>query len=301
MGGQTGFSMRLQNRANMTPAQFEKRRQRLHRRGQPDARHPNVFTTFSTGTPQLYVDVDRDKAQMLHVPLEDIFEALRVYLGSAYVNDFNMFGRTFRVTAQADASFRIEPENVARIRVRNDAAQMVPLGNLVNFRESPGPTACRATICSPTVEVNGAPARRQLRPGARHDGDLAKSSCPRASPTSGPTCRTRRRRSAAPAIYIFALSVIFVFLALAAQYESWSLPLAIILIVPMCLLSGAVRRLAARAGQQHPDADRLHRAHRPGGQERHPHRRVRAPAGGPGPRYGRRRRSRPAGCACGRS
>ncbi len=202
MGGQTGFSMRLQNRANMTPAEFEKVANDFIAAANQVPGIRNVFTTFSTGTPQLYVDVDRDKAQMLHVPLEAIFEALRVYLGSAYVNDFNMFGRTFRVTAQADASFRMQPENVARIRVRNEIWANGAARQPRQFPQClrPRPHAALQSVPDRRGERVDA-GRRQHRAGADPDGrSRQERAARRASPTSGPTCRTRRRRSAAPAI-----------------------------------------------------------------------------------------------------
>ena len=238
MGGQTGFSMRLQNRANLTPAQFERAARDFIDKANQTPGIKNVFTTFSTSTPQLYVDVDRDKAQMLKVPLDSIFEALRVYLGSAYVNDFNMFGRTYRVTAQADAAFRVDPENVARIRVRNEAGQMVPLGNLVAFRHIAGPDRMPRFNLFPTVEVNGA-----VDPGISTGeaikimGDLATRELPEGVTYEWTDLSYQEVKAGSSGYYIFVLSVVFVFLALAAQFESWSLPLAIILIVPMCLLS----------------------------------------------------------------
>ena len=197
------------------------------------------------------------------MPLEAIFEALRVYLGSAYVNDFNMFGRTFRVTAQADASFRMQPENVARIRVRNEAGQMVPLANLVTFRNVAGPDRMPRYNLFPTVEVNGA-----TQPGVSTGqalslmADLAKRELPEGITYEWTDLSYQEAKVGSTGYYIFALSVLFVFLTLAAQFESWSLPLAIILIVPMCLLSALFGVTAARAGHQHPHADRLHRAHR---------------------------------------
>ena len=238
MGGQTGFSMRLQNRANMTAAQFQAVADDFIAAANKLPGLKNVFTTFSTSTPQLYVDVDRDKAQMLKVPLVAIFEALRVYLGSAYVNDFNMFGRTFRVTAQADAGFRMQPENVARIRVRNETGQMVPLGNLVTFRNIAGPDRLPRYNLFPTVEVNGS-----LQPGVstgeaiRALTDLAKRELPDGITFEWTDLTYQEVKAGSSGYYIFILSVVFVFLTLAAQFESWSMPLAIILIVPMCLLS----------------------------------------------------------------
>ncbi len=238
MGGQTGFSMRLQNRANMTPGEFEKVANDFIAAANDMAGIKNAFTTYSTSTPQLYVDVDRTKAQMLHVPLEAIFEALRVYLGSAYVNDFNMFGRTFRVTAQADAGFRLQPENIARIRVRNDSGQMVPLANLVNLRHISGPDRVPRYNLYPTVEVNGA-----TQPGVSTGqamqmlSELAKQELPEGITYEWTDLSYQEAKVGSTGYYIFVLSVVFVFLTLAAQFESWSLPLAIILIVPMCLLS----------------------------------------------------------------
>ncbi len=238
MGGQTGFSMRLQNRANMTPAEFEKVANDFIAEANKLPGIKNAFTTYSTGTPQLYVDVDRTKAQMLHVPLSEIFEALRIYLGSAYVNDFNMFGRTFRVTAQADSSFRVDSENVSRIRVRNESGQMVPLGNLVNFRFQTGPDRVPRYNLFPTVEVNGA-TQTGVSTGQAMTlmADLAKRTLPEGITYEWTDLSFQEAKAGSTGYYIFALSVLFVFLALAAQFESWSLPLAIILIVPMCLLS----------------------------------------------------------------
>lgn len=238
MGGQTGFAMRLQNRANLTPSRFEEVARDFIAKANATPGIKNVFTTFSTSTPQVYVDVDRDKAQMLKVPLDSVFEALRVYLGSAYVNDFNMFGRTYRVTAQADADFRINPENVARIRVRNEDGQMVPIGNLATFRNIAGPDRVPRYNLFPTVEVNGATA-----PGVSSGEaikimeDLAARELPDGVTYEWTNLSYQEVKAGSSGYYIFMLSVVFVFLALAAQFESWSLPLAIILIVPMCLLS----------------------------------------------------------------
>ena len=238
MGGQAGFSMRLQNRANLSPAEFETIANDFIAAAGDLPGMKSVFTTFSTRTPQLYVDVDRDKAQMLKVPLEAIFEALRVYLGSAYVNDFNMFGRTFRVTAQADANFRLQPENVARIRVRNEAGQMVPIGNLVTFRNIAGPDRMPRYNLYPSIEVNGS-----LQPGVstgqamQEIAALAKAELPAGITYEWTDLSYQEAKVGNTGYYIFVLSVVFVFLTLAAQFESWSMPLAIILIVPMCLLS----------------------------------------------------------------
>ena len=197
----SGFSMRLQDRASMTPAQFAKVAKDFIAAANQAPGIRNVFTTFSTGTPQIFVDVDRDKAQMLKVPLEAIFEAMRVYMGSAYVNDFNMFGRTYRVTAQADATSACSPRTsrasaCATSRGRWCRSAASSLSAMIA-----GPDRVPRYNLFPTVEVNGS-AQAGVSSGqalADHGGSCQEPSCPKASPTNGPTCRTRRRRSAARA------------------------------------------------------------------------------------------------------
>jgi HAE1 family hydrophobic/amphiphilic exporter-1 len=198
-----------------------------------------VFTTFSINTPQIFVDVDRVRAQILDVPISSIFETLRIYLGSAYVNDFNAFGRTYRVTAQADAPFRLAKEDIAQLRVRSNSGAIVPLGSLVTFRDISGPYRVPRYNLFPAVELQGSAA-----PGVSSGQaiqimeQLAARVLPEGIGYEWTDLSLQEKQASGEAIYIFGLAVLFVFLALAAQYESWSLPLAIILIVPMCLLSG---------------------------------------------------------------
>ena len=238
MGGQAGFSMRLQNRANLTAAEFETTARNFLQAANSTPGLVNVFTTYAATTPQVYIDVDRDKAQMLNVRLEDIFSALRVYMGSAYVNDFTMFGRTFRVTAQADSTFRVEPENVKRIQVRNAQGQMMPLGSVVTFREIAGPDRVPRYNLFPAVEIQGS-AVRGISSGQALAmmAKIAQDHLPEGITYEWTDLSYQEAKAGSTGYLIFLLSVLFVFLALAAQYESWSLPLAIMLIVPMCLLS----------------------------------------------------------------
>jgi HAE1 family hydrophobic/amphiphilic exporter-1 len=240
MGGSAGFSMRLQDKLGIPPSDFAQIAQDLI---QATQRHPQMqmaFTTFAATTPQVFVDVDRDKAQMLKVPVDRIFEALRVYMGSAYVNDFNMFGRTYRVTAQAGGDFRMDADNVNKIRVRNIDGAMVPLGSLVRFKEQAGPDRVPRYNLFPTVEVQGS-----AKPGVSSGQTLeimkqiASQVLPDGIGYEWTDLSYQEAKVGRTGYYIFLLSVLFVFLALAAQYESWSLPLAIMLIVPMCLLSAA--------------------------------------------------------------
>ena len=238
MGGQTGFSMRLQNRANLTSDAFAEVAREFMGAANQTPGLANVFMTFATSTPQLFVDVDRAKAQMLNVPLSAINEALRVYMGSAYVNDINMFGRTYRVTAQADAAFRLDPDNVGRIRVKNAAGEMVPIANLVTFKTITGPDRVPRYNLYPAIEVQGA-----TKPGVssgealRLMGELAAAKLPDGITYQWTDLSYQEAKAGRAGYLIFLLSVVFVFLALAAQFESWTLPLAIMLIVPMCLLS----------------------------------------------------------------
>jgi hydrophobe/amphiphile efflux-1 (HAE1) family protein len=238
VGGTSGFSMRLQDRAGMGSEAFSRAAQELIRAANATPGIVNTFTTFSTGTPQIFVDVDRVKAQMLRVPMANIFEALRVYMGSAYVNDFNMFGRTYRVTAQADGAFRLDAENISRIRVRNVDGQMVPLGSLVTFRETTGPDRVPRYNLFPAIEINGQSAAGISSGQALAImQDVAARTLPVGVTYEWTDLSYQEKKTGRTGYYIFVLSVLFVFLALAAQYESWSLPFAIILIVPMCLLS----------------------------------------------------------------
>jgi hydrophobe/amphiphile efflux-1 (HAE1) family protein len=240
MGGQAGFSMRLQDTTGLEPLEFARIAQDFVAEANKAPGIANVFTTFNATTPQIYVDVDRVKAEMLKVPVGAIFEAMRVFLGSAYVNDFNMFGRTYRVTAQADGDYRMDSESVSKIKVRNTDGQMVPLGNLVTFKQIVGPNRVPRYNLFPSAEVQGT-----MQPGVSSGqalevmAELARQKLPPGITYEWTDLSYQEAKVGRTGYYIFVLSVIFVFLALSAQYESWALPLAIILIVPMCLLSAA--------------------------------------------------------------
>jgi hydrophobe/amphiphile efflux-1 (HAE1) family protein len=196
-----------------------------------------VFTTFSTTTPRYFLDIDRTKTEMLNVPVENVFNALQVFLGSAYVNDFNLLGRTYRVTAQADAPYRLEPADIARLRVRSTSGAMVPLGSLAAIQETMGPDRVVRHNLYPAAEIQGSP-----RPG-RSSGEgltameqLGRDLLPRGIGFEWTELAFQQRLAGNVGLLIFPLCVLFVFLVLTAQYESWTLPLAIILIVPLCLL-----------------------------------------------------------------
>ncbi len=205
-----------------------------------------VFTTFNTRTPSVYADIDRVRSEMLGVPADQVFEALEVYLGSAYVNDFNYLGRTYRVTAQADGDFRTNLRAVSNLKTRNARGRMVPLGSVADFHFITGAYRVPRYDLYPAAEVQGA-----TLPGISSGYALAQMSrlatehLPDGFGFEWTELALQEVLAGSHGIYVFAASVLFVFLVLAAQYESWSLPLAVVLIVPMCLLA-ALTGLAAR-------------------------------------------------------
>jgi len=197
-----------------------------------------VFSLFESSTPQLYLDIDRTKAEMLGVNMGDVFAALQTYLGSSYVNDFNLLGRVFRVTAQADADFRLDRKDVLKIRVRNGSGETVPIGSFSTVRDIAGPYRVPRYNLYPAAELDGAPA-----PGFSQGQaielmqKLAAETLPPGFSFEWTTLAYQQLRAGSTAAFAFALAVVFVFLVLAAQYESLTLPLAVILIVPMCLIA----------------------------------------------------------------
>ena len=200
-----------------------------------------VFSLFETATPQLYLDIDRTKAQLLGINMPDVFNALQVYIGSVYVNDFNLFGRTFRVQAQADAPYRLEPKDVLSLRVRNSSGATVPLGSFTTVRNISGPYRLPRYNLYPAAELDGSPA-----PGVSQGEaielmqKLAAQVLPAGFSYEWTTLAYQQQRAGNTSIFAFALGVVFVFLVLAAQFESLTLPLAVILIVPMCLVASII-------------------------------------------------------------
>jgi len=187
--------------------------------------------------PQLDADIDRIKAKQQGVPLQNLFETMQVYLGSLYVNDFNRFGRTYQVVAQADAQFRDRPEDITRLKTRNEKGQMVPLGALVKVTETHGPNRALRYNGYPAAEINGGPAAGFSSGQAESlIANLAGENLGKGMTFEWTDLTYQRILAGNSAIYVYPLCILLVFLVLAAQYESLRLPLAIILIVPMCLL-----------------------------------------------------------------
>jgi len=196
-----------------------------------------TFSGFTVNVPQLDADIDREKAKTQGVPLQNLFETMQIYLGSLYVNDFNRFGRTYEVIAQADAPFRAHAADITRLKTRNDRGEMVPLGSVVKVVESHGPDRVMRYNGYPAAEINGAPAPGYSSGQAEAAmAKLAAENLPRGMTYEWTELTYQRILAGNAAVYVGPLCILLVFLVLAALYESFRLPLAIILIVPMCLL-----------------------------------------------------------------
>ena len=197
-----------------------------------------AFSLFETSTPQVYLNIDRTKAQLLGVNVQDVFNALQIYIGSSYVNDFNLFGRTFRVTAQARDEDRQRIRDVLKIRVRNSNGDTVPLGSFTTVDNISGPYRVPRYNLFPAAEIDGAAAPGYSQGQAIGIMDkLAAETLPQGFATEWTTLAFQQIRAGSTATFAFLLAVVFVFLVLAAQYESLTLPLAVIMIVPMCLVA----------------------------------------------------------------
>ena len=238
IGNAGGFRMMVEDRAGRGPEALQSALQAMTGKATQTPGLAQVFSLFETSTPQLYLDIDRTKAQLLGVRVPDVFSALQIYLGSAYVNDFNLFGRTFRVTAQAESQFRADPRDVLNIRVRNDAGDTVPLGSFTTVRDISGPYRVPRYNLYPSAELDGAAAPGYSQGQAIQIMQrIAAETLPEGFAYEWTTLAFQQLRAGDTAIFAFALAVVFVFLVLAAQFESLTLPLAVILIVPMCLIA----------------------------------------------------------------
>jgi multidrug efflux pump len=199
-----------------------------------------LFSSFSAGQPQLYVDVDRIKAKKQGVSLNDVFETLQVYLGSAYVNDITLFNRNWQVNVQADARYRLRAEDVGKLKVRNSAGEMVPLETMITVRDVAGPAIVNHFNSKPSAEISGntAPGFSSGQAIALME-QISRQELPQGMGIEWTELTYQQIKASEDVLtkLVFPLAVVFVFLVLAAQYESWSLPVAIILIVPMCLLA----------------------------------------------------------------
>src|SRR5712691_3388177 len=238
IGNAGGFKMMVQDKRNRGLPALDAATQDIVAAANRVPGLTGVFSLFNTRTPKVYADIDRVRAEMLGVAANRVFETLQVYLGSSYVNDFNYLGRTYRVTAQADAPFRDTLRDIVNLKTRNDKGQMVPIGSVATFRDITGPYRVPRYNLYPAAELQG-----NTLPGYSTGYALAAMErlagerLPDGFGFEWTELAYQEKLAGNTGLLVFGASVVFVFLVLAAQYESWSLPLAVILIVPMCLLA----------------------------------------------------------------
>ncbi|MDP0490074.1 MAG: multidrug efflux RND transporter permease subunit [Verrucomicrobiota bacterium JB023] len=239
LGTGGGFKMMLLDRSNNGYQALQEVTNEFLGKLNADPRIAVAFTTFRASTPQYFADIDREKAKMLDVPMSNIFSSLQTFLGSTYVNDFNQFGRTYRVVAQADAPYRDNPEDIHLMSVRSQSGAIVPLGSVMKMQRTAGPDRVVRHNLYAAAEVNG---RNMPGVSSGEALDLVEElarDLPEGYDFAWVDIAYQERAAGNTAGLVFALAVVFVFLLLAAQYESWGLPMAIIMIVPMCIV-GAI-------------------------------------------------------------
>ncbi|MEO9594887.1 efflux RND transporter permease subunit [Rhodopirellula bahusiensis] len=232
-----GFKMYVQDRSGAGLDALNQVAQTMLGQANQQPGVTQVFSNLRMDVPQVYADVDRTKAQMLDVPVNRVFEALQVYLGSVYINDFNFLGRTYRVTAQAEPKFRDEATDITKIRTRSDRGASIALGSVVNITQTAGPDRLVRFNLFPAADLNGTtvPGFSTGQSLATME-QLADQNLPPGFGYEWTEIAFQEKQAGNTIVFLFPLAVLFVFLALSAQYESWLLPLAIILIVPLCLL-----------------------------------------------------------------
>jgi multidrug efflux pump len=237
LGQVGGFKLELEDRAGLGEAALNDATQALLARAWQTPALAAVFSGYRINVPQLDVEVDREKVKREGIVLTDLFQTMQAYLGSVYVNDFNKFGRTYQVKVQADAQFRATADDIAQLKVRNAEGAMVPLGSVVQVKESHGPDQATRYNGYPAADINGGPAPGYSS-GQAEDAieRLMAEVLPNGVGYEWTDLSYQQRLAGNTAVFIFPLCVLLVLLVLAAQYESWTLPLAVILIVPMSLL-----------------------------------------------------------------
>ncbi|MHA5863676.1 multidrug efflux RND transporter permease subunit MexF, partial [Pseudomonas aeruginosa] len=235
-----GFRLQIEDRGNQGYEELFKQTQNIitKARALPELEPSSVFSSYQVNVPQIDADIDREKAKTHGVAISDIFDTLQVYLGSLYANDFNRFGRTYQVNVQAEQQFRLEPEQIGQLKVRNNLGEMVPLASFIKVSDTSGPDRVMHYNGFITAELNGAPAAGYSSGQAQAAIEkLLKEELPNGMTYEWTELTYQQILAGNTALFVFPLCVLLAFLVLAAQYESWSLPLAVILIVPMTLLS----------------------------------------------------------------
>jgi len=233
-----GFRVQVQDRGNLGYEELYKQVQNVIAKSADYPELAGLFTSYQVNVPQIDADIDREKAKTHGVAIDQIFDTMQVYLGSLYANDFNRFGRTYQVNVQAEQKFRLTPDQIGQLKVRNNRGEMVPLSTFVKVSDSSGPDRVMHYNGFLTAEINGAAAPGYSSGQAEAAMErLLQAELPNGMSFEWTELTYQQILAGNTAMFVFPLCVLLAFLVLAAQYESWSLPLAVILIVPMTLLS----------------------------------------------------------------
>jgi hydrophobe/amphiphile efflux-1 (HAE1) family protein len=238
IGNAGGFKMMLEDRAGLGSQALEHAAKTLVATANKDPSFAGVFTLFNAGSPSVFADIDRVKAEKVGLTPTDVFSTLQVYLGSQYVNDFNYLGRTYEVIVQADGQFRRTPQDITRLKARNQFGEMVPIGTVAQIQTRTIPYRVPRYNLYPAAEVQGVAAPGIATGTAlRRMEELAHQVLPRGIGFEWTELAYQQQQPGTPTLLVFGAAAFFVFLVLVAQYESWRLPLSIVLIVPMCILA----------------------------------------------------------------
>ncbi|MEM9282474.1 MAG: multidrug efflux RND transporter permease subunit [Verrucomicrobiota bacterium] len=242
VGNSGGFTFMLQDREGVGFGPLTQMADEIIQDGNSDPRLQGLTTTFRSSIPQLFVDIDREQVMKMGVSMQSVFDTLQVYLGSAYVNDFTLFGRVFKVTAQADQEFRATPDDINRLELRNADGSTTPLGSIAQIEESYGPQAVNRFNLYPSIKILG-----NAGPGFSSGQalDVMESMAADKLPSSmgyswSELSFQEKQASGSTIIFIFALAIVIVYLVLSAQYESWSIPISVVLSVPTALLGAVI-------------------------------------------------------------
>jgi len=238
LGTVGGFKMQIEDRGSLGYAELDKAAKAFMAAASKAPELGPMFSSYQINVPQLDVDLDRTKAKQQGVAVTDVFDTLQIYLGSLYVNDFNRFGRVYQVRAQADADFRAQPEDIGRLKTRNANGEMVPLGSLLRVTPTYGPEMVVRYNGFTAADINGGPAPGFSSAQAEAAAErIAAETLPRGVKFEWTDLTYQKILAGNAGVWVFPISVLLVFLVLAAQYESLTLPLAVILIVPMSILA----------------------------------------------------------------
>jgi multidrug efflux pump len=236
LGTSGGFKLQLEDRGDLGDEVLSRAKDDILNRARqtPQLDPFKTYSGFQINVPQLLVDLDRTKAKQLGIPITDIFNTMQIYLGSLYINDFNKFGRSYQVIAQADAPFRSHAEDITKLKVRNMAGEMVPLGSIISVSQSYGPDRAMRYNAYRTADINSEAAHGFSNGQAQEAMEkIIRETIPKGMSYEWTELSYQQQLAGNTAIYVFPLCVLLVFLVLAAQYESLILPLAVIVIVTM--------------------------------------------------------------------